>query len=50
MGGKCVAIDKYPNVTVAEYGSISGADKMKAELYARGPITVYLNAEPIIDY
>jgi cathepsin X len=23
---------------------------MKAEVFARGPITVYLNAEPIVDY
>ena len=27
-----------------EYGSVAGADKMKAEIYARGPITCALQA------
>ena len=27
-GGKCVGISKYPNATISEYGTISGADAM----------------------
>merc|ERR1712166_1550620 len=36
--GFCGAIDKYPNATISEYGSISGADAMAKEIMARGPI------------
>ncbi|KAJ1617703.1 hypothetical protein T492DRAFT_1097876 [Pavlovales sp. CCMP2436] len=50
FGGKCVAIAKYPNATISEYGSISGAAHMKAEIYARGPISCGIDAEPILDY
>jgi len=49
-GGKCVAITKYPNATVSEYGSVQGVDDMKAEIFARGPIAIGVNAEPMIDY
>ena len=34
----CTAIEKYPNYKVSEYGFVAGADRMKAEIYARGPI------------
>jgi cathepsin X len=36
--GTCEQVTKYPIYYVSEYGSVSGADKMKAEIYARGPI------------
>jgi cathepsin X len=49
-GGKCVEIDYYPNVTVAEYGTVVGEDKMIAEISARGPIACGVNAEPLIEY
>lgn len=34
----CWAVEKYARWKVTEYGSVSGADRMKAEIYARGPI------------
>jgi cathepsin X len=34
----CWAVKKYASWKVSEYGSVSGADRMKAEIYARGPI------------
>jgi len=59
MGGKCVAIESYPNATVAEYGhighmfsmnSMKRAHQIKAEVYARGPVAAGVNAEPIVEY
>jgi len=51
FGGKCVEIDEYPNATIAEYGTYSmDADKIKAEIFARGPVAAGINAEPIIEY
>jgi len=49
-GGKCAALKRYPNATVSEYGSISGASAMQKEIYARGPISCGVNAVPIEDY
>ncbi len=31
-GGKCQEIDIFPNATVAEYGTVTGVDNMKAEV------------------
>ncbi len=39
------AIAKYPKISVSEYGSVRGDDNIRAEIYARGPISAYLNAE-----
>lgn len=49
-GGKCVGITKYPNATVTDYGSISGAEDMATEIYNRGPISCGIDAAPILDY
>jgi cathepsin X len=49
-GGQCVGLSQYPNVTVAEYGQVSGADSMAKEIYARGPIACGISAEPILTY
>jgi cathepsin X len=49
-GGKCVSLSKYPNATVAEYGTISGADNMAKEIMARGPISCGIDAVPLLKY
>merc|ERR1719181_1287171 len=48
--GKCVGLGKYPNATIKEYGSISGATAMAKEIYARGPISCGIDAGPILEY
>lgn len=40
----CHAQSRYPVWRVMEYGSVVGASNMKAEIYARGPITCALQA------
>jgi len=37
--GKCVAIKNFKKYKVGDYGSISGVNDMKAEIYTRGPIS-----------
>merc|ERR550537_825990 len=49
-GGTCTGLSKYPNATISEYGSISGADAMAKEIYARGPIACGIDAAPILAY
>merc|ERR1712159_694405 len=48
--GFCGPIKNYPNATISEYGSISGADNMAKEIYARGPISCGIDASPILKY
>merc|ERR1719353_1652041 len=48
--GFCGPIKKYPNATISEYGSISGADAMAKEIFARGPIACGIDASPIEKY
>lgn len=40
----CWAVTKYPNWKVSQYGSVAGATRMKAEIYARGPISCGIDA------
>merc|ERR1719446_1573859 len=49
-GGKCSAIKNYPNITISQFGQVSGADDMAKEIYARGPISCGIDASPILDY
>jgi cathepsin X len=42
--GNCDAISTQKLYKVGDYGSISGADQMKAEIYARGPISCGIDA------
>jgi cathepsin X len=49
-GGECEALSTFPNATIAEYGQVTGADKMAAEIYARGPIACGINAGPALNY
>lgn len=53
----CHAVETFPNASLAEYGTYSVlrdftsvTSKIKAEIYARGPVAAGINAEPIIDY
>lgn len=41
---QCAKVDKFPTYWVSDYGSVRGADKMKAEIYARGPIGCGIDA------
>ncbi len=55
MGGECVGIDTFPNATVAEYGGYGLFEsdkvyKIKAEIFARGPVAAGVNALPLVDY
>jgi cathepsin X len=50
MGGRCVGIKKFPNATISEFGQVSGAASMAAEIFARGPITCGIDASPILIY
>lgn len=43
--GNCWAQPKYNAWKVSQYGSVSGADRMKAEIYARGPISCGIHAD-----
>ena len=42
--GTCAPVLDPPKVYVSEYGSVKGADKMKAEIFARGPIGCGISA------
>jgi len=47
--GHCAAISKYKTLHVSEYGDCSGYSKMKAEIYARGPISCGIDATDNLD-
>jgi len=49
-GGFCSELKQYPNATISEYGSISGAADMQKEILARGPISCGIDASPILEY
>lgn len=40
----------YPNVTVADFGSISGTDAVMKEIYNRGPVACGIVAGPLLNY
>jgi len=50
FGEACVGLTHYPNVSISDYGSISGRSSMMQEIYSRGPISCGIDAEPILDY
>jgi len=43
-GGACYAVENYPKITVSEYGTVTGDQNIMAEIYARGPVSAYINA------
>jgi len=48
--GFCAALDRYPNATVSDYGSISGQAAMQKEIFNRGPISCGVDALPLLKY
>ena len=49
-GGPCTGLKYYPNAQVSDYGSISGVDAMKKEIFARGPIACGIDSHPLLNY
>jgi len=49
-GCPCSGLASYPNVSISDYGSISGADAMMKEIYHRGPISCGIDAVPLLNY
>jgi len=50
FGEACVGLDKYPNATISEFGSVTGKDAMMKEIFNRGPIACGIDANPLRDY
>jgi cathepsin X len=48
--GGCVAVTDFPNITISEHGSVKGDTDIMSEIYARGPVSAYINANCIEDY
>jgi len=46
----CYAVDEYPKITLKEFGSTLGDDNIMAEIYTRGPVSAYINANCLEDY
>jgi cathepsin X len=49
-GGDCTGLSHYPNVTVSEYGSISGKEAMMKEIFNNGPIACGIDASPLLNF
>ena len=49
-GGVCVGLNKYPNATISEYGSITGSEAMMNEIMSFGPIACVLNDTLLLNY
>jgi len=43
-GAGCSTVTEYPKITISEYGGVKGDANIMAEIYARGPVSAYLNA------
>ena len=50
-GEECHPVEDYKRYKVGDYGRVSGVDRMKAEIYARGPISCYVSVtQEFLDY
>jgi len=49
-GGPCTGLSHYPNISIADYGSISGTSAMQKEIFNRGPVACGISAEPLLNY
>lgn len=49
-GGECYAVNNYPKITVSEHGSVKGDDAIMSEIFSRGPVSAYINADCIETY
>ena len=49
-GGPCSGLGEFPNATISDYGSISGADAMMKEIFNRGPISCGVDANFLLNY
>jgi len=49
-GGPCSGLAAYPNISISDYGSVSGADAMMKEIYHRGPISCGIDATALLNY
>eukprot|EP00425_Heterocapsa_triquetra_P021826 CAMPEP_0195153648 /NCGR_PEP_ID=MMETSP0448-20130528/183256_1 /TAXON_ID=66468 /ORGANISM="Heterocapsa triquestra, Strain CCMP 448" /LENGTH=270 /DNA_ID=CAMNT_0040192415 /DNA_START=14 /DNA_END=826 /DNA_ORIENTATION=- len=49
-GGPCTGLSSYPNITISDYGSISGPDAMMKEIFHRGPISCLIDGGPLVNY
>ena len=50
-GEPCVAVKDYKRYKVGDFGDVSGKDNMKAEIFARGPVSCYVSvSQEFLDY
>lgn len=49
-GQGCYAIKNYTKHKIAQFGSVSGADDMAAEIFKRGPIACGVDASVLVKY
>jgi cathepsin X len=49
-GGPCTGLSHYPNITIADTGSIRGSSAIMKEIYNRGPVSCGIAADPILNY
>jgi len=43
-------VQNYPKVTISEYGSVRGDENIMSEIFMRGPVSAYINANCIETY
>jgi len=49
-GGPCTGLASFPNVSISDFGSISGQEAMMKEIFHRGPISCGIDANPLLNY